>query len=646
MASTRLEEFDIWRPGYGFASVTVLIGGTTQLAPIFLDEACTQPAVNPQTLIQQTNDGISYGKWAQPLYTEQPYELSINSVDRTGVVPVPLVTLEGEDASLATVIPSGASVAGNLDDLLARRIDVRDFGTFTAANQPNASATTNANTLAEAVAQAGGAGGGYVEIPGGTYQFTTLSLPAGVKLRGVAETATVLQSLQKGAVVTLTGPDAGFEDMTLDGVNQVTGSIGLFAADIDNIHLDRVTVKRFDIDFQQFGGSGSHWKDLSVSDASTAGYQPHGFSNNGNGGPITNQRWDGGNVELCAGIGVDLQYVDSEISNLIFSGIGFSQNTGTAAQVIGGQQIKFDEGCWWAGNTVDLVIDDAGSVSTTLQTTEGIEFQDSSFAAAVAAIPASGSTAAQPAIQGTITLNNTLAALAFRRCDFSDTAININSPHNNVLAEDCDEQWNVSLGGNTPTAWLRSKSFNRGATAGLTTGNAPTTAWEYQLDPGERIYLEAKVVARSRNTTDDGFWHFVVCAHRPGSTLAYSLDTGSFTAGNILTGQSSGATARITNVATSGLNGTLTLQDIDGTFLNSEIITDSGTGAAHASGAPVGQNAALVGSVTNLIPPQLTDANWAAGFVITGSQQVVLNVIGDTSYNIEWQVFVDVVTLG
>ena len=645
MASTRLEEFDIWRPGYGFASVSVLIGGTTQLAPIFLDEACTQPAVNPQTLIQQTNDGISYGKWVQPLYTEQPYELSINSVDRTGVVPVPLVTLEDEDASLATVIPTGASVAGNLDDILARRIDVRDYGIFTPATLPNASAITNNGTLTSAIAAAGSAGGGYVEIPGGTYQFTTLSLPAGVKLRGVAEVATVLQSLQKGAVVTLTGPDAGFDSMTLDGVNQVTGSIGLFAADIDNIHLEHATIKRFDTDFQQFGGSGSHWKDFSVSDASTAGYQPHGFSDDGKGGPITNQRWDGGNVELCAGIGIDLQYVDSAISNLIFSGIGFSNNTGTAAQVVGGHQIKFDERCWWAGNTVDLLIDDAGPLSAATQTTEGIEIQDSSFAAAIAAIPASGQTAPSPATQGTITLNNTLAALAFRRCTFSDTAININSPLNNILAEDCDEISNVSLGGNSPIAWNRLKSFSRGSTAGLTTDNSDTIAWLLALDPGQCVCLTARVVARCRNTTDTGFWYLSAFYQRPGSVITVRNTTGPFTAGNVVTGQSSGATARITNVAEINAVPNLTVQDIVGTFIANEIITDTGTGSGLTQAAAVGQHPVQIGTTTVLAPTNVTDANWSVSFQ-QGGIHVDIHVQGDTGYNVEWQVDVDVVTLG
>jgi len=638
--SVRLEEFDVWRPGYGFASVAVLIGGTTQLASIFLDEALTQAAANPQTLIQQTTNGISYGKWPQPLYTGQPYELSINSVDRTGVVQPPIATLEGQDASEATVIPTGATVAGNLDDICARRIDVRDYGTFTAANLPNASAATNTNTLVAAIGVAAAAGGGYVEIPGGTYAFTNLSIPQGVKLRGIARGATVLQSTQANAVVTLTGQDAGFETLTLDGVNQTSGSIGVFAANIDFIHMHDVMVQRFSIGFQRFGGTGSHFVDLFISDCSTAGYQAHGFSDNGAGGAITNERWDGGKVELCAGIGIDLQYVDAVISGLIFSGIGFDTNTGTGAQALGGQQIKFDENCWWAGNTVDLLIDDA-----TGNTTEGVEIQDCSFAAAIAAIPASGSTAASPATQGTITLSNTLAGVAFRRCDLSDTAININTPSNNVLVEDCDEMWNISLGGSTPTAWFRRKSFLRGATAGLTTGNSATTAWAYTLDPGQRAYLEAKVVARSRNTADDGFWHFTVSVHRPGSILSYTVETNPFTAGNVLTGQSSGATARITGVTTSGQNGTLTLQDIDGTFVSGEIITDTGNGSAHASGTPAPQNAALVGSVTTIRSAQITDNNWAATFAVTG-YQVVLNVTGDTNYNVEWQVDVDMVPLG
>jgi hypothetical protein len=549
--------------------------------------------------------------------------------------------LIGEDASEATVIPTGASVAGNLDDILARRIDVRDYGTFIAVGQNNASAITNNDTITEALGVAGAAGGGYVECPAGTYQFTTLTIPEGVVLRGQGQGATTLQSTEEGQVITLAGDTAGLERITIDGVNQVTDSIGVFGANINFVHMNDVMIKRFDIGLQRYGGTGSHWYDLSLSDCSTAGYQCHGYSDNGLGGTITEETWDGGKVELCAGIGIDIQFVDSTVAQLQFSGIGFDTNTGTAVSIIGGQQIKFDETCWWNGNTDNILIDDAGPTSSTQgQNSIGIEFHDGSFGPAIAPIAASGQTAAQPATNSTITLNNTLESVAFRRCDFAYVTIDINSPSNNVLAQDCREITGMAFGGNSPQAWNRAKTFNRGESSGLTTGNAATIAWALELQPGVAVYLEAKIIGRSRSSTDTGFFHIAVSAHRPGSTLLYDAATGAFAAGNIVTGQTSGASARIINVAATGSSGTLTLQDIDGTFLNNELITDTNTGSANANGTTTNQNCVLIGSVTSLRPAQLTDTNWAATFVAAGPE-IQIQVTGDASMNVEWTVDVD-----
>ena len=647
MSSIRLSDFDTWRPGYGLATVSVLQANTSTLASIFTDEALTQAAPNPQTLAQITEDGSSYGKWAQPLYIGVPYELLINSVDRTGVENVPITTLVGEDASEATVIPTGGSVAGNVDDLFARRIDVRDYGIFIAVGSNNASSVTNNNTLVAAIGAAGGAGGGYVELPAGTYAFTSFTLPGGVVLRGQGQGVTTLQSTLTGNVITLGGDRAGFERITLDGISQTTNSIGVYGTNINFIHFNDVMIERFDVGMKRTGGTGSHWYDLFISDCNTAGYQCHGDSNNGLGGSITNEWWTGGKIELCAGLGLDILFKDSPVAGIYFSGVGFDTNTGTAVSIVGGQQVKFDEDCWWNLNTTNIIVNDAppSVINGMANASVGIEFQDASFGPAIAAVPASGSTAATPALNSVIQLNNTLQSVAFRRCDFSYVTVQINSPSNNVLAQDCREITGMTFGGNTPTAWTRAKTFYHGQSSGLTTGNAQTIAWSQQLNPGQAVYLEAKVVGRSRSTTDTGFFHLAVSAHRPGGTLLYDGATGAFTAGNIVTGQTSGADARIINVSASGSTGTLTLQDIFGSFLNNEVITDTGTGSANANGTVSDSNCALLGSVTSIRPAQLTDSNWAATFVASGGN-IFVEVTGDTGMNVEWTVDCEMVLVG
>lgn len=67
-------------------------------------------------------------------------------------------------------------------------------------------------------------------------------------------------------------------------------------------------------------------------------------------------------------------------------------------------------------------------------------------------------------------------------------------------------------------------------------------------------------------------------------TLDYDGQTGNFTAGLIVTGTISGATALILSDADAGATGTLTLANISGTFQNNEALTDTGTGAAVANG--------------------------------------------------------------
>lgn len=71
---------------------------------------------------------------------------------------------------------------------------------------------------------------------------------------------------------------------------------------------------------------------------------------------------------------------------------------------------------------------------------------------------------------------------------------------------------------------------------------------------------------------------------RISRTLAYDGQTANFTAGKILTGTTSGATATILQDADSGATGTLTLGYIDGVFQDNELITDSAGGSATANG--------------------------------------------------------------
>jgi hypothetical protein len=67
--------------------------------------------------------------------------------------------------------------------------------------------------------------------------------------------------------------------------------------------------------------------------------------------------------------------------------------------------------------------------------------------------------------------------------------------------------------------------------------------------------------------------------------LNYVTQTANYTAGLLLTGATSAATAMILSDSDAGTTGTLTIALLTGTFVTGEIITDSGTGSATTSGS-------------------------------------------------------------
>lgn len=66
----------------------------------------------------------------------------------------------------------------------------------------------------------------------------------------------------------------------------------------------------------------------------------------------------------------------------------------------------------------------------------------------------------------------------------------------------------------------------------------------------------------------------------PLNTLPYDAQSGNFTAGLVVTGGTSGATATIVSDVDAGATGTLTLENINGIFQDNETITDTSTGSA------------------------------------------------------------------
>jgi hypothetical protein len=625
--SIRIIEFDTWRPGYGLADVSVFQAGTNVRANLYTDEALSVSTANPQTLLTKTVNGIDYGKFNQPIYVGVPYELQINTVDRTGVSRPPLTTLDSEDASAALVKVTGGSVATPLDDRLARLVYVLDYGAFLAVGTDGASAATNNATLTTAIGVASANGGGYVYCPAGTYQVTNFTVPNGVIVRGVARATTILQSTQAGKMATISGERAGLHRITLDGVSLVGNSVGLYAENTE-VYLDDVQIKRFETGMFRQGGSLCNWRELYISNCST-GYKAYGDANASGdnlGAALQFDYWNGGTVDTCTTAGIEFKNVDEQCANITLEGVKFDTNTGNAVEVTGARNIILRD-CWWNGNTKNLVVNDATPPNVDLSNTVyGLDVIGGSMD------------------DGEVDLTGTLKLCSFRRLHLGATCtVTINTPGNNIIAEDCFEDVGLTINGDTPTAWVRRNSTQHGSSFGITTGAAATRAWGITLKSGQNVLLSAKVIGRGRSAVVYVAGWYWAAAKRVGAALAYKNQTVNYTAGNIVTGQTSGATARIKADSDSGTTGTLTVQDVVGTFLNNEIITDTGGGSAQVNGVLTESNAALVSASTALITLQNPNTAGTPAFVANGTD-IEFQVTGIAATNIEWTVDVDVVS--
>lgn len=615
----RIAEFDTWRPGYGLANVRVERAGTSDLADIFLDQALTQAAENPQTLLEHVVSGIHYGKWSAPLYTEQHYELKINSVDQTGVTRVPVLTLAAADASLATVQTDTGSQDITLAAHLGRVIDVRDYGEFKAVGVSGASSSTNNATVVAAIGAASARGGGEVKLPAGTYALTQFTVPQNVVLEGVSRTATILQSTAGAAIATIGGDRAGFRSLTLDGVSLVAASIAVYARQRQRVVFDDVEIKRFNRGIDAKGHSRCQWRDLHISNC-VDGYRCYGDDDSGLGGEATNNRWRGGSVSLCTGTGIEIKHVDEAAEYHHFHDVAFSDNA-TAVAIVGARQITFVE-CDWLDNTVNLAISD-GTPEALDNTVRSVEFEGGSIQ------------------DGAVNLIGELDSVAFRRMDIGGVTFTLTTPGNNVIAQDCHLDTDVVFSG-VSTSFLQRRSHERGVASVTTTGATPKKAWAMTIEPGECVLLIAKVLGRQRNSPGNrGYYFFTTPARRPTAGLAYDTQTGNFTTGRTLTGATSGATATIVADTDAGATGTLALQNIVGEFVDNEAITDDNIGAAIANGGLTFSNVLIETSVTDLVAPAETDNTWAATFVVNGPQ-IEVRVTGATSQTIDWIVDVEV----
>jgi len=437
--------------------------------------------------------------------------------------------------------------------------------------------------LNAAIGAASAQGGGRVMLPYGNHPFTQISLPQDVRLVGHARGGTTLRSEQAQAVITIAGDGAGLEDMTLDGVNLNVGSIGVLGVGRDRVFLSNVIIKRFAQGLLMRGGEQPSFRQLYVENC-TKGVDLRGDRDalfTATGGPLLDAIWDGGRVASCTTEGLRLSFEDDPVTRVTIRGVRFETNTGSTC-IINGARVTTFEACRWTGNTANFVVTDDNDLSRIEENTiQQMLVWNSSF------------------VGGSLSFNGDCEDIRFDGCDFSDVDWVLSVPRFPILLLDSTED-SLTTATGALDRLMRDSSFKRGEFPGVTTDATFTTAWQTELDPGDVLRVNARILGRQRNGEAFASYQVRAIYNRPGSTLSYVSASATPVAGTVVTGATSTAEGRV--VAVSGTtSGTITLRSITGAFTNGEALSFSDGKSATSSSTltPAGRvrsSSALTGS--------------------------------------------------
>ena len=222
VATVGIKEFDLWRPSYGGATVTVVRPGTLTPIPIYLNYDGTVRAENPQTLLTLEQNDISYGRFKAPLYSAEDYSLDVSVGGGETITRRPLTTFDGEDSGGSTIKVPNTTFPRTLASRATYHIHVLDHGEL------SASAAENSDLINTALGVAASAGGGIVWLPRASFDIQKLNnIPSNVRLVGHGINATVMRANISADIITLTGERSGIEGFTLDGETLPDNSVGV-----------------------------------------------------------------------------------------------------------------------------------------------------------------------------------------------------------------------------------------------------------------------------------------------------------------------------------------------------------------------------------------------------------------------------------
>lgn len=624
-----VSQFDVWREGYSGAVVTVYKAGTTEQVPLFHDIFLTQPASNPQILLEREDSlGQEFGKFTKSVYSPYPYYLDINTVEQTGVSFIPLYNFVGKDAGDAvSLAANGGSVFRRLSQRFADYINALDFGEL------GTSPTTNTATLDAAISAASTKGGGVVNLPSGVIPFNNIVLPANVILRGAGKQTTILQSEVATKVINMTGNGAGLAELTLDGINLLAGSIGVYGRALRDITFDRVIVKRFSTGIQWQGGFNHIYRDLSAlnCDYCFRALGDKDFTNTNLGSEYSGLDWLSGEVGQATNSAIDLSVVDEPVRHNVLRQVDILDNVGNlpAVYLYGAAWTTFDH-CYWDGNTINIKCEDNSDDLLEYHEVIGLQVNGGQM------------------VDGALAFDGLCQDIIFDKLEFDGVEFQMNVPTNPVLLRDCTE-YDTTLTGDT-TKLTRFRTSLDGTIQGQTTDDTTTVVYKEKLNPNEVVQIAVSATAEQVNGSDYADIFVIHSARCAPATLPYDAQTVNFTVGRTIKGATSGATAIIVADSDSGSTGTLSLGDVSGTFVDNELITEVGfTGSARVNGSLTLGTVSLVSTATDVrsVGSNTGDvpAAWGGVGFAASQQEFQVTVNGAASTSIFWGLRIKVTRL-
>lgn len=614
-------QFDLWQEGYAGAVVSVFKEGTTEFADLFSDLNLSQPLLNPQVLLSQTINGRTFGRFSNHIYTADSYYLGINGNQTSGVEAAPLRSLDGENATEAFVTSIRGGIQRTAGERAGYSINVLDFGNFL---QVDGSSAENTTTLTAAIGAAASLNGSRVMLPAGRYRVNAFNLAAEVTLAGQGRNATILQSGSVGAICTVTGDNAGLEDLTLDGLNLQPTSVGVFALARANLHLCNVMIKRFDTGLKCVGGVDHQYSNLFADNCNTNVLLrgDSDASSTALGSSFTDLIWNGGAITTSLQYGLRISYVDLPIQGLTIRDLDITDNAGTSALSIEGAKSLIIEDTVFLRNTLrHLLTSDVVPFGGVPITVENLELRSCEFT------------------DSEIKLGGSCKDTVFDRPILAGAlSINANGPLYPIMFRDAIEASTVTQTGNTDHI-MRWASTNQGIYRGQTTPTATNVVvYKRVLNPGEIVHFDVMATAVQTNLALQGSIKKTGAAYLPAAALNFVNQTVSFLTGNTITAAPSGASAMIQTQTDAGPSGTLNLIRIDGVFANNDVLTSPGGGNGVAQGSITLGNAATIAPVqTDHYALPLGATTWDVD-VTTSGQEARVVVRGPTTGTIDWRV--------